>query len=1043
MGHVLRRRAATLDSFADYRNVDEEMGRGLHFRPRRKSSIKTEVESGRVFTGDTGRTPSRSFLFGSYRVNANAVPPQNSMQVREHTLELASMALDNLYSPPQIDGRFRSRMAYDASQSNTVDGAKPDTTPIKLPIVIEEGSELSKLLKGSSLRSQNAEDRNFSGVVSSSSSTELGTACNDATLSEDSPLLPKTSGTMKKPRELEATGCAAQMTKATAPISMGQYFLSQLKGKNGLETNRYSVQEGFYAVFNCVPSVVLGLLLNVLDGLSYGMILFPLGSAVFSDLGPDGLSMFYISCITSQLVYSLGGSTFRGGVGSEMIEIIPFIHQMAFTVLEVVGEENPTSVIATTILAMSISSIVTGLVFFGLGGARLGSIIGFFPRHILVGCIGGVGLFLMFTGVEVSARIETIKFDLLTLQSLLEPHTLALWGTPLVLAIFLVIIQHFIRHALVVPVFFFSIATVFYIIYAFMPTVELDYLRSRGWLFNAVEANVPWYHFYTLFDFSQVHWRALLQTVPAMFALTFFGVLHVPINIPALALSTSQDNANVDRELIAHGISNVISGCFGSVQNYLVYANSLLFIRSGGDSRLAGIMLAIATAAIMIIGPTIIGFMPVMVVGALIFLLGIELLRESLYDSLGRVHLFEYLTILAIVICMGTYDFVYGILLGIVLACFSYVVQTSRKPAIRTTYNGTIAKSTVRRHPIQQRFLRAVGEQIQVVKLSGYMFFGTIVSVERTIRDFLDVKNFTRRPITFLVMDMTRVNGIDFSAAEAFIRMRRILAAKDVKLILCGVAMGSEVGRGLRSVDMWEDPDRGVHVYEDLNSALESCENHFLTSYLIHRNKSPMRTESSPNLDLQPPATDFETHGSFSAVSPRKEGLWRAVNFTAQEERVGAKWQNFKQPLPLLMHIFHELSGRNEDFWYILCPFLQREELAVDQILCHRGDEANGFYLLESGILKAEYAYDQGNFSETIIAGTTCGELPFFSETPRTAKILVERDCVVWTLDKASWLRLHETDQGRVVGAELLRVALVLTSERIDAITGYVLMSGG
>lgn len=49
------------------------------------------------------------------------------------------------------------------------------------------------------------------------------------------------------------------------------------------------------------------------------MILFPLGEPVFADLGPDGISMFYVSCIVSQLVYSLGGSIFKGGIGSEMV----------------------------------------------------------------------------------------------------------------------------------------------------------------------------------------------------------------------------------------------------------------------------------------------------------------------------------------------------------------------------------------------------------------------------------------------------------------------------------------------------------------------------------------------------------------------------------------------------------------------------------------------------------------------------------------------------------------------------------------------------
>ena len=49
------------------------------------------------------------------------------------------------------------------------------------------------------------------------------------------------------------------------------------------------------------------------------MILFPLGNEIFADTGPDGISMFFVSCIVSQLVYSMGGSIFRGAVGSEMV----------------------------------------------------------------------------------------------------------------------------------------------------------------------------------------------------------------------------------------------------------------------------------------------------------------------------------------------------------------------------------------------------------------------------------------------------------------------------------------------------------------------------------------------------------------------------------------------------------------------------------------------------------------------------------------------------------------------------------------------------
>lgn len=76
-----------------------------------------------------------------------------------------------------------------------------------------------------------------------------------------------------------------------------------------------------------------------------------------------------------------------------------------------------------------------------------------------------------------------------------------------------------------------------------------------------------------------------------------------------------------------------------------MYTNSLLFIDSGGTSRLAGVMLAGATAGIMLVGPVIVGFIPVMVVGALIFLLGIELMEEALVDTWGKLHRHEYLTV--------------------------------------------------------------------------------------------------------------------------------------------------------------------------------------------------------------------------------------------------------------------------------------------------------------------------------------------------------------------------------------------------------------
>lgn len=178
---------------------------------------------------------------------------------------------------------------------------------------------------------------------------------------------------------------------------------------------------------------------------------------------------------------------------------------------------------------------------------------------------------------------------------------------------------------------------------------------------------------------------------------------------------------------------------------------------------------------------------------------------------------------------MGVWDFVVGILLGIVLACISFVLQISQISAIRSTLYGGVANSTVRRPFLQQRFLQDAGSQIHVMKLAGHLFFGTIVGVEKRIRELLGV-SFREQPIRFLLLDLFNVDGVDYSAAEAFLRVNRILRAKNVQLVVCGLDLDGEIGKSLRKVGLF-DEENCVQYFLSLNSALESGENELLKAF--------------------------------------------------------------------------------------------------------------------------------------------------------------------------------------------------------------------
>jgi SulP family sulfate permease len=801
-------------------------------------------------------------------------------------------------------------------------------------------------------------------------------------------------------------------------------------------------------VIRYTPSVILGLLLNILNGLSYGMIIFPISEKIFSNLGSAGLSIFYISCIVSQLVYSAGGSAFKAGVGCQMVEVIPFFHTLAANITSLIGEDRPEEIIATTITTYAVSSVFTGVVFYVLGKLKLGQIIGFFPRHILIGCIGGVGYFLTQTAIEVSSRLGTLEYHWNYLSSLLEWSNSLKIIIPLFLTLLLLILQHHNHNALVLPSYFILVFLLTHLLIQVVPHWSLPLARNAGYVFSAEGSDEPWYDFYKLYNFKLVNWTVILKQTPSMLALTFFGLLHVPINVPALAISTKQDNVDLDRELIAHGYSNFLSGIIGSVQNYLVYTNTILFVRAGADSRLAGFMLAIATIGILFVGPVVIGFIPVCVVGSLIFLLGFELLKEALYDTIGRVNRVEYITIVIIVLTMGVYDFVFGIVVGIIIASFHFLYENTKIPIITNEYSGELARSTVIRHPLQRQFLTKIGNQIHVLKLQGFLFFGSIGKVEASIKTLFESEKYDENPIRYLILDFKNVLNVDFSAAEGFIRIKKFILDHNAFLV---ISLGDKptILKSLRKVGIFEPTSDStelgeIQIFHDLNASLEWCENEFLIKYKqlqsnFKNTKISASSQHSPTLEAR----------SFSVSTVRNTNFIKQAQIIYNKETSleNSTLQNLDQgkpqvqPLSLLLFALQGISCKGEDHWSSSIKYFKKLHISQDESISFDPSDSY-FILIESGIIVITYKINEAaNIYETYLPKTILGRFASDDSSKERfgSEIKAKRDTTVWILKDNDLQDLRKDNAG--VYEELLLVVMSLNDERFENITGYSLIS--
>ncbi|CAE8737337.1 unnamed protein product [Polarella glacialis] len=409
------------------------------------------------------------------------------------------------------------------------------------------------------------------------------------------------------------------------------------------------------------------------------------------------------------------GSDFSCSMGMMMAENIPFMHSLAQSIIDVQG--IGLDAMSTTMTAFAISTIVMGICFMALGQYQLGKAVSYFPRHFLIGCIGGIGIFVTQPGFEVSTGVPWSWIWM----SLERYGSQELCNLSFVAAVFVLILSialRFIRWSLFPPFFFVGIIPVFYLALLTLG-ISPDVARENSWLFEHPPITDVWI-LWTSCGFSSVRWDLILALTPTMVALTCFGLMHAPINIPSLSVSTGIE-VDMNQELIVHGWSNMLSGCLGGLPNYLCYSNSLLCHKCGGGGRLSGFVLCTILLAAMVAGQGAIAYVPRCMAGCLLIHVGLELSKEALVDSLEAFDTFELL----ITIVMTTMGMTAGLGFGLVLSAVSFTLQHIRHcDPIRGAMPAATLRSSFRRTREERDLLYESLRHARVVQLQGALFFG-------------------------------------------------------------------------------------------------------------------------------------------------------------------------------------------------------------------------------------------------------------------------------------------------------------------------------
>lgn len=506
-------------------------------------------------------------------------------------------------------------------------------------------------------------------------------------------------------------------------------------------------------------------------------------------------------------------STYPGSVAQVQDGPAVILGVMATTLAAATqGTAQPAELVLLILACANVAAVAAGLVFYGLGKFRLGALVRFIPYPVIGGFVAGSGLLILFGALRVIVGGE---FNFMTMDGMMEPLRLARWLTGITFGVILLLVLRRFSHPLLVPGALFAGVLLYHLGLAAAGVTSAQ-AQAADLLLGPFPDSTglslpPWTRL------SADGWMQLTAQIPTLGAIILVSVVALLLNASGLELATRSD-LDINRELRAAGIANVLSGALGGAAGFHGLSASLLGARMGANSRLIGISAGLMCAVVLFAGSSLLGYMPKAILGGLLFTMGAGLLIEWLYDAWPKLPRQDYAILCVIVAVIGSVGILAGVVVGIGIAMAIFVLSYSRVRVIRQELTGAEYRSNVDRSPAARAALIARGDSIRIIMLEGFIFFGTAYSVLTQVQERL---NNPASKLRYLVIDFRDVPASDSSAMSAFAKIQAHCERLECMLLFTRVNQAIEAQ--LRQAGVAADAQR-VQFFADLDSALEYCE---------------------------------------------------------------------------------------------------------------------------------------------------------------------------------------------------------------------------
>jgi len=460
---------------------------------------------------------------------------------------------------------------------------------------------------------------------------------------------------------------------------------------------------------------------DILSGLTVALALVPEAVAFAFVAGVDPLVGLYAAFMIGLITSVFGGrpGMISGATGALAVVMVTLVARGNAMGAE--GDELGLYYLFLTVILMGVIQVLAGVF-------KLGKFVRLIPHPVMMGFVNGLAIVIFLS--QLSMFMTSENGEMVWMQGASLWTMIGLVGLTMAIMFGLPQITKKLPEALVAIL----VVSAIVIFWDLEVATVGSFIRDGGG--EGLKGGLPLPQ-WAIFEKIPLNFETLKFIGPYALILAAIGLIESLMTLNLIdELTETRGNSN--KECIAQGGANILTGLFGGMGGCAMIGQSIINIKGGGRGRLSGIVAALALLGFILFASGLIEQVPISALVGVMFMVVIGTFAWSSFRIINKIPKTDVFVLILVSSMTVFFDLAIAVISGVIVSALVFSWENAKRIRARK---------------------RIKEDGTKVYEIWGPLFFGSI----KTFNDKFDVKNDPQ----YVEIDFVESRVSDHSAIEA------------------------------------------------------------------------------------------------------------------------------------------------------------------------------------------------------------------------------------------------------------------------------------